>query len=244
MTKSILSSQLVHLGFSENEAIIYIILLEVGIQTAGFLIKKTGFHRNVVYTALDKLIGKQLVAKFCQGGVNKYRALSPENIVNEIAALKETALEVLPELLSLRKTNEADVMIYEGVEGFQSAHEQVLKEMKKNGIVYVMGARASFYLYMSDAYKLLDKIRLKNNIGLNVLGFSLAKKELSVDRPKMEIRFINESFMSPVGTSIYGENVLIQIYSEPTIVIRIKSKDVAKSYEEYFKLLWKQAHNV
>ena len=239
MTQEELQKQLIELGFTDNEAAIYLILLANGLQTAGFLIKKTNFHRNVVYTALDKLIGKKLVSEFEQGGVKHYKTLDPERIVQRISGLKDKANEILPELLSLKKTQGAEVIIYENADGFRAAHEQVLLEMAEDETVYVMGVRSHFYDYMGENYKKLDRIRTKKSIRLKVLGFASAREELETPRPLMEIKYIAENFVSPVGTSVYGKNVLIQVYSEPTIVIRIKSEDVAKSYVAYFELLWK-----
>ena len=44
-----------------------------------------------------------------------------------------------------------------------------------------------------------------------------------------------------MSINIYGKNVLIIIFGDELTGIHIKSGDVAKSFEEYFKLLWKQA---
>jgi sugar-specific transcriptional regulator TrmB len=234
MNTNKISKKLLELGFNANEAKVYLLLLESGLSTAGFLIKKSSFHRNVVYTALDKLISRKLVTEFEQNGVKHYKTLDPARIVEEAIELNEKASEILPELKNLRKTKGVEVLLYENVEGFQSVHKQALLEVPDNGTVYVMGTRASFYKNMGESYKNLDKIRQKKNIKLKVIGFISTKAELQVARPLMQTKFIEENFVSPVGTSIYGSNVLIQIYSDPTIVVRIKSAEVAKSYLEYF----------
>lgn len=51
-----LEKQLQKLGFSDNEAKVYLALLEIGFTTTGAVIKKTGLHRNIVYETLDKLV--------------------------------------------------------------------------------------------------------------------------------------------------------------------------------------------
>ena len=54
----ILTQQLAKLGFSENEAGVYLALIELGKARAGKIIRITGLHRNLVYQALEKLASK------------------------------------------------------------------------------------------------------------------------------------------------------------------------------------------
>ena len=56
-------NKLIKIGFSENEALIYKILIDSGQSKASLIIKKTGLHRNVVYTTLDKFIFRKYVIK-------------------------------------------------------------------------------------------------------------------------------------------------------------------------------------
>ena len=44
------------LGLNRNEAEVYVDLLKLGQTSAGELIRRTGFHRNIVYDNLEKLI--------------------------------------------------------------------------------------------------------------------------------------------------------------------------------------------
>ena len=132
-------------------------------------------------------------------------------------------------------------MIYEEAEGFRRAHTEALEGLKSKDTIFSMGARQSFYENMGDFLQDHDKTRKTQNIKLKVIGFSSAKKELGKNRPNMEVKYLKEDYPSLVGTSIYGETTLIQVYSQPPIVISIKSKKISESYKKYFDLFWKIA---
>ena len=57
--------------------------------------------------------------------------------------------------------------------------------------------------------------------------------------PNQESRFILDVYNLPSSTTIYGKKVAIIIYSEQPSGILIESKEVAESYMNYFKLLWR-----
>ena len=56
-----------------------------------------------------------------------------------------------------------------------------------------------------------------------------------------EIKFVSKEYQSPAATIIYGDKVAIFIEEEPITIILIESKKLAKSYKNYFNILWKVA---
>ena len=67
MDKSVLTE----IGLTEREAEVYLSLVELGSSSATEIIRKTGFHRAVVYDLLERLIGKGLVG-FATKGRKKF----------------------------------------------------------------------------------------------------------------------------------------------------------------------------
>lgn len=52
-------------------------------------------------------------------------------------------------------------------------------------------------------------------------------------------KYIPDEFTAPATTFIYGNKAAIIVWSEIPIATLIISKDVAESYKNYFRLLWK-----
>ena len=48
-----------------------------------------------------------------------------------------------------------------------------------------------------------------------------------------------KEFASPSTTLIYGNKVLIWIWSETPITLEIESNEVTQSYKKHFELMWK-----
>lgn len=232
------------LGFSENEAKVYLALLEVGFGTTAPIIKKTNLHRNIVYETLDKLVNRGLASFSIQRGKKHFRALSPLKILQQEKAQIELAQEVVPILIKMQKAEKQEVIIYEGKEGFQNAHFDAVSQMKKGSEIYVMMAGgAKWTQAMANAVKKFDGIRLKNNIKNKIIALESQKQNMALQakRPLFEGRFLPEKFDNPAGTAVYGGITLIIVYGEPMFVIMIKNPNVAKGFKQYFGFLWEMA---
>lgn len=239
-----LEGKLIKLGFSDNEAKIYLSLLEIGFCTSGPLIKETGLHRNIVYETLDKLISRNLVSTTIKRGKKHFRPLSPEKILLEEKSRFDLAKTVVPELNKLKIKEKQEITIYEGKEGFQNAHLDSVNQMPKNSIIYAMIAGGRRWTENMDRMvKKYDQIREKNDIGKKLLALETQKKELEIqkNRPLLEIRFLSEIFNNPASIAIYNNVSLIMVFGQPVFVIMIKNDQVAQSFKQYFALLWKQA---
>jgi len=78
-----LYSDLQTLGLTANQAQVYLTLARAGELKAGEVIKKTGLHRNLVYTALQELIEKKLVSSSKFKNVAVYKTLAPARLLRE-----------------------------------------------------------------------------------------------------------------------------------------------------------------
>ena len=78
------------------------------------------------------------------------------------------------------------------------------------------------HIYDEDATK-----RIKD---LNKMSYTFARY-----LPKMK--------NSPVSTNICGDEIAFILWSETPYIIKIKNKEIANSYKNYFDLLWKISRN-
>ncbi|MBU4331929.1 hypothetical protein KKD19_03280 [Patescibacteria group bacterium] len=246
MSTKDLENQLQKLGFSDHETKIYLTLLDMGLTSTGPIIKKTGLHRNIVYDTLNKLVNRKLVSQSDQRGVKHFKALNPEKILQAKEEQFNIAKALIPQLAKLKKSEKVEVVIYEGDEGFQTAHKNAINYIKPDQTIYVMGAGGQkFYNAMGDTIEYFDKVRNKKQNILKLLSYEIRKDEFTdkktLTRPLIETKYLPVNFSNPAGTSIYNDKVFILIYSNPPIIIEIISREVAESYKNYFNLLWKIA---
>lgn len=249
-----MQEELEKLGFSIEEAKIYLALLEAGETTAGPIVKKTGLHRQVVYDNLEKLKNKDYISETIKSNRKNWHAQSPNQILGEIKR-KETLVEkILPDLLSMQKysAHKQEVKIFEGTEGFRIAHKNNVENQPRKSTVCVMGSTGWAWTKIMEKSKYLNKFeeqRMQKKIQFNVLFFEEEKKSLKKlvstyfnDQPKHMLRtyrFLSSQFQSPVATQIWHDNITLIIYSENPLLIQIKNDLAVKNYKKYFDILWK-----
>jgi len=123
-------------GFDDDEAKIYVALLELGPSTVTEITKRAGITRTLGYIVLDKLGVLGLVTRVHDGGKKiKYSAEHPRNFVQYVKNTKniwerrlESAEQLLPELLSAYRIEEKPVLRYqEGIKGITTIFEESLQ---------------------------------------------------------------------------------------------------------------------
>ena len=232
------------LGFSKNEAKVYLALLKMGFCTTGPIIKKTSLHRNIVYETLDKLVARGLVSQTIQRGKKHFRPLSPEKILKQEKSQLDLAGKVVPELIKLQKQEKQEVIVYEGIEGFQNAHLDAIEQMKTNNTIYVLIAGAKkWFDNIKPSLKKFDKIRVSKKIKIKITALESQRQDMQVQQKRtlFGIRFLSQKFDNPADTAIYGDTALIIVYGEPVFIIMIKNPRIAKSFKQYFNIFWKIA---
>jgi hypothetical protein len=103
---------------------------------------------------------------------------------------------------------------------------------------------------MGDLYPKYEEERIKKKIGWRMLQYSESPldKDLRKRHPELnEYRLLPKTLGNPANYYVLNDTVVIQMYGgvgdEPT-VIEIKNEAVAKSYQNYFDLLWEQSKSV
>ena len=90
------------------------------------------------------------------------------------------------------------------------------------------------------------KERIKRKIPIRFIFPKKSKKRGTEVKkyPLTKVRVLDGEFASLTGIQIYGEFVSIILWSSNPIGILIRSKEIQKSYKNYFDYLWKQAKNI
>ncbi len=235
------------IGLSKNETKTYLALLKLGSVPAGPLIKALGMHRAAVYNLLDILIDKGLIHYVVQANRRYFEAQEPNRLLELIKSKKqklqqqETQLkEIIPTLTRQRKLNSEtqEGTIYKGKKGLKSVFEDILNYPKIEFMV--MGASGRFKEIFNAYFIHWHTRRIKSKIKLKIIYSESIREEKREKELKLaEIRYILNTNITPSTTMIYGDKVVVIMWSENPLAFLMKSKNVSDSYGDFFNMLWK-----
>ena len=133
-------SQLKDLGLSDNEAKVYLAMLELGPASVIDISKKAGVNRPTAYVQIESLKKMGLVSTQTKGKKQLFIAESPDQLEfvldRQLGELKQKQSEfekILPDLINLYRSSGAQpqVRFFEGKEGLLTMQENVLKSGAK-----------------------------------------------------------------------------------------------------------------
>jgi sugar-specific transcriptional regulator TrmB len=231
-------------GLSQNDALIYMYLLERGSETGGSKIALgTGIHRQYVYIGLERLIGMGLVEVVRGGTHNKYRAVG-ESQIEKIARRRVVEAEsIVRELGTFSLVgHEQDFSVHQGERQCQDFEIDFAKNLSRNDEQWVIGgATDRFYEMMGDTYEEFVEIIKAKNLTTYYIG---PKEELAAMQKakKAHPGFIYRSLDGfPKGilnVVVRKDSVATYTFAHPPLVYVIKSTIVAENYKRYFEMLW------
>ncbi|MBW2991083.1 hypothetical protein KY348_05265 [Candidatus Woesearchaeota archaeon] len=246
-------AELEKIGLNKNEAKVYIELARLGQATAGELIKKTEFHRNIVYDNLEKLIDKGLVS-FITEGRRKIFQINPPDMLTDFLDKEQEVLDdkkKIAEKIKKEVKKQFDIIkekqesiIMRGVKGVKL----VMKEIIDKNYEYIsFGAPEESnevmgkHFWIGVARKMKEQnqsVKLLFNESLRYWGETLHDE---LDYGSKEIKYLDFPTEPITQTLVYGSKVAVVVWTEKPIVTLIDNQAVADSYREFFKVLWSQA---
>ncbi len=225
--------QLTELGLTNNEALVYKALLDLGPVQAGLISRRTGLHRRTVYDVIEMLIKKGLIGYIKNNNRKLFEASSPQRLLDMLKEKENLLNEILPEMLQLykEKKQKQETNFYRGKQGLKMILEDQI-EMRKE--ICIIGASPLAYEVLQFYFKWFDKRRKENKIKARIL---LTQRNLKI--PCAEVRYLPQKYASPVALNIYGDKAAVILWSKDNpIAIVIKNKEIADGYKKYFELLW------
>lgn len=242
-----LQSELVQLGLSEEEAKIYLILLEIGGAFASTIASKSHLPRVNTYYILEQLRKKGLLTVNLKGKVKFFIPEPPQVLVNQIEGQFISAKRLLPELLTVAHEQAFKPIIrsYEGLEGIKAIFDQTL-EAKSEVLGYTnleaLGRLLPNYL-PSYTQKLV-----KHHIKSRLLSPSTEEARRFVEdffpeeypEELLEILFVNpKEFNFENQIVIYDHSVaIISLNPQELMGVLIESAVHARTQRAIFNLAW------
>jgi len=242
--------ELVNLGFTKNEAKVYISLIKFGRAKAKDLIRDTKFHKKLVYENIEKLIDKGIVSFVQEGRTRIFELADPNMLVeiikewlNKVLQEKESAQKIANEirLISKETKPKQEATIFRGKEGIKMFYNELIK-IGKDYVVF--GAPQKSIEIMNELFwRNFNAKRIDKKINVRSL-FNESVKEYgdSLKNKFTKIRYFEKNFEPLTETNIQDNRVGIIVWGEEPFLFLIEDKEVSKSYKEYFERMWKESN--
>lgn len=247
-----LSAALQNIGLNAYESEVYLALLRLGRSTAGPIIRETKFHRQVVYTALERLESRGLLSFVMRNNRKNFSPLPPDDLLRKEMQRFRAFSSAIPQLKSLQKTASKDLHMETFVgsaELLQSLLSATDSAARKDGLLRIMGGDRGSSLYGFLGARYSEYIDYVYTMGVSKrLIISPVSLEQYRDRflkePRAQMRIHEVGFSMPTFSLITQEFLDLGILTEEAVVVRIWNKAIAASYVEQFDSLWKIATKV
>ncbi|GEM_PF-202064 len=229
-------------GLSANEAKSYLALTKLNMATTGDVAKEAQIHNSKSHEALHSLVTKGLASYQIRGKMKIFFALDPEILIEKTEEKEKKLRDSVTELKKFKTQQplKQGIYAYEKIEGIKTIFRNFLREMQPDSEYLVLAGRA---LNLKLEGFLLDfhKKRAEKGVKTKIVH-CLANWEYAQLREKIkstEVRYVQE--YNPASINIYKDYVGIIASAEEPMGVIIKSKEIADSFREYFKIIWKNA---
>lgn len=242
-------SDLYKIGLNKNEARVFEILIKNGPSIASEIVKISGFHRNIVYDNLEKLLEKGLVSFIIEDGKRKYSPTDPKNIFQliekeqkKLDEKKKLAEKLIPQLEKEYNTQKEiqSATLFRGKNGIKAILYDILnqKEYQSMGV-----SNASVSVMGEDFWKkFISEIRKRNISEKHLLNSDFDLRKINIASPKLtQVRILSDQFTLATEILIYGQKIAIMVYTENPVAVVIEDKNVRETFDAYFEFLWKRS---
>lgn len=234
---------LTKLGFSANEARVYLAALSTGLASAAQIGKKAGLQRTTTYSVLDYLVKRGVVGQSKVRGKTRFAAEPPEKLLTLVGDIQTGLKKALPELEALynKKGAKPKILFFEGREAIQNVYDDTLREKPKE--ILEWNTDAYFERFPKDhayiAKRMELGIRARRLAGT---GSVWQTKHQPYDRSELSETLIvpRDLFWPIVEVNIYNDKVAFMNYADEMSVI-IENKAIADAMRQAYELSWRGA---
>jgi len=240
-------------GLTRAQAVIYLTLLEIGQTKIGLVIEKSRLQSSVVHNNINQLIEKGLINFVLKGKIKHYSVAEPDMFINYLEEEKkkidenqEEIKKILPRLRAIKEDskNKVEVEVYKGRKGFKTAFTESYSQLEEEETVSFLAMPSEYQedKEIQDIFLKLNLIAREKNCSFQGIGPKQVKKlwsKIYTKEKKYDLRYTEEDF--PWDINIMKESILLSLWGEEPIVIRVKDKKFRKHAQKYFDAKWKQA---
>jgi len=231
------------LGLATNDAKVYEALIELGTAGGGEISRKTGFHRNIVYESIDRLLSRRLVTKVYRQKIALFQIADPKKLLYEVKQKEQIAEKLIKEIEQKANVT-STVTVFDGEEGFRTFWRQHIERMQLGDEYFVLGSLGDLWgKLLEPILPWVMKQLKKKNISGKVVAYAINNKDNIFLKSglKYEARLMPRDYQTPANVLIWGDFISLQTGVPPYSVIDIYNPALAKAYKETFNALWESA---
>ena len=227
------------IGFSGNEAKVYLALLQLGETTVQPISRKVNLTRPYCYDVLADLVEKGFASFVERRGRRRYSATQPK-IIRKILLEKVKEIDpILPELEGMYQQAPArpKVRYFEGKEGIRAIYEEMIQEAKE---LAIFGSGQEWAENFEEWLEHTETIA-KKKIRIRDLAKKMPEsKEWAkyYKAPLQELRYIKDEWNFPSDQFVWGNKVAMLCQGGGMHGIVIESREMAQSMLTVFEVLW------
>lgn len=232
-------------SLTENEAKVYLALLELGSASVQAASRKSIIKRTTIYTLIDSLKQKGLVSETQKGAKTFFNASDPETLLLLSGRRHQELKKVLPELKSIYNAaaHKPKVMFQEGKEGYLAVYESILKDAPKE--LLVISSYDDFCKHVDEKYEAdWTQRRIAKKIYLRWLDFktplTLAMKAKDKESHR-QISFLPDEFKFQSIMFLYGQKVILVSGRQKEFnAVVIENDEFSQMHQQIFEMLWRK----
>jgi len=232
------------LGFSKNEAKVYLAVLRLGVANITEIARESSIIRTALYIYVDKLLKQDLLQKTFKGKRIYYIPQNPKKILTILEKRKRKAKEILPLLVDLHNTSskKPTVKFYEGKEGMRSIYREMTKTPKR-----------LWSIFSADRYYTVFSEKDGGEFLKNIYESGGELRDL-VENTKEGKRYVENGIVDNIGKSkllpkdfLFDVDLLVSgdkiamISLINLIGVVIENKEMAKLQRNFLKFIWKSS---
>ncbi len=231
------------IGFSKNEATVYLATLELGTAPIGDISRLSGIKRPTCYFLLEELAVKGYASSVNDGKRVVYSVMSPNQLLRASERRHERLAKSVPQLMGLASLSpqKPAVRLYEGVQGVVEAYNLSLGQQKGSEmLIYgTVQVQSSYEKFIADYLK--DRVEKQIKVRAILPDDELNRKVLLRDREEMrETKFLPPDKFDPnMEINVFGDTITYIAHSEvaPFATV-IESPGLTRLEKQRFELLW------
>jgi len=229
-------------GFTEKEAAIYIALSEFGSATVTEIANRAKLKRSIVYLILEGLIKRGYVSPMPDSKINRYIAVDPTKIFNDLKDTLANFKDALPAFLAIfnQPLWKPKINYFEGEDV-----TTVYREIEHAKQAFFISSIAPFKKYLPgevENWFTFAKKQLHTLGNMHLLADTPADREFGqrLKSTKEQVKYLPKGKLLEMDISIFDNKVALTSLGEHVFIVVIESKALYDSMKTIFDLLWQQ----
>ncbi len=240
---------LIELGFTKNDAAVYVALVENGPCFVAPLVRITKKHRQMVYNSLSSLIERHLVTVAERNGKHFYSVADSQRLVADIKHKEVLASSVVKLIEQKQRHDEEQVEVFTGPNSYEKGTADFRRRAREaKEYMVVRGETKGWFENVRPFYpQHVEELKSMKHEGTDILMvFFEYERDLALKfmgeflGNPYTCKIVPDEYRLPHTTWIAGDHIYFVTPAVDPLVIHIKSKPLVAQYKEYFWRVWKK----